>query len=108
MSPAIVYPDGNPGEAVLVDLHSVVNGTHDGKPTQFALKAIMIKHLRAGEILEIDGAIYPKPCQLGAFEKWKVADPMSRGIYPAAAAALLKMPLGYKTAVAPGEDFKGG
>lgn len=106
MNPAIVYPDGNPGEAVLVDLHSIVNGTHDGKPTQFALKAIIIKHLRAGEILETGGAIYPKPCQLGSFAKWRVADPRSRGIYPDASAALLKMPLGYKTSVEPGEDFK--
>ena len=107
MNPQIVHPEGNPGESYLIDMHSVVTGTMpNGKRSQIALHAVAIKHLRAGEIVVIDGCVYPRPCQLAAWDEMTVRDPLWRGIYPDAAAAILSMSHGMKTSVEPGKDFK--
>lgn len=109
MYPAIVHPPGQPENAYLVDLHSVANAEGPaGKPAQLALHAVNIGSLRAGEItIDPDtGHVRPAPCILASWEAFEVKDPLWRGIYPDAAEAMLRMPLGLKTDIAPGKDFK--
>jgi hypothetical protein len=115
MIPAIVHPQGKPGEAFLIDLHATAfvkrpQGVKlpPGMIAGFALKAVRIKHLRAGEMANIEGTSYPAPCQVIATSAWVVNDPMSRGIYPDAAIALLTINHGIENAVAPLGDFKMG
>lgn len=115
MRPAIVHPPGNECEAYLIDLHSTVFSPsvqgHDlppGKLAQIALKAVAIKHLKAGEIATMDGHVYPRPCQLVAMAEFVVRDPLWRGIYPDAARAILGIDHGVETAVSPGGKFKAG
>ena len=107
MKPAIVHPEGNPSQAYLVDLHSVVHGDK-GEHHRAYLRAVEIRHLRAGELLAIDGEIFPKPCQLEQLEKMVLLEPGARGIHPDAAAALLSMPLGHKVAIILGKPVELG
>lgn len=98
MKPVIVHPEGVPEDAYLIDLHSVMLHDHPkaaekGMLGQIALKAIAIKHLRAGQLERIDGRIYPCPTQLKAWAAMPTKPPMWRGIFPDAASALLSMPL---------------
>jgi hypothetical protein len=107
MNAHIVHPEGNESQAYLIDAHSVVLAPFKkGKLSQVAMKAIDIRGLRAGEIQEIDGKIYPRPCQLVAQSEFTVRDILWRGIYPDAAAALLSQPHGMKTEVSPGKALK--
>lgn len=115
MKPAIFHPPGKPGEAVLIDLHSVVytrdvqgHALPPGKAASIALRGVAMKHLRAGEFAPIDGEIYPMPCQVAALTGWQEKQLLWRGIYPDAARALLSMPLGFECRVSPGEDFRMG
>lgn len=110
-----MHPKENPDEAFLIDLHATAYSKKvqnvalpKGKAAQIALKAISIKHLRAGEVFIVEDITYPTPCQVVATSSWTVNLPMSRGIYPDAAEALLAMNHGLENRVAPGEDFKGG
>jgi hypothetical protein len=112
MKPVIVHPQGDPGNACLIDLHASVytksvQGINlpPGKVAQASLKAVAIKHLRAGEIATLGGITYPSPCHVVATSVWAINNPMSRGIYPDAAEALLTMNHGLKAAVAPMGDF---
>lgn len=71
-----------------------------------ALKAVAVKHLRAGELATIGTQIYPRPCQAVATSIWVVNNPMTRGIYPDAAVALLEMNHGLNMTVTPRTNFK--
>lgn len=98
MNPVIVHPKGVPGDAYLIDLDSVIQSTDPrstapGNRCQIALRAIAIRHLRAGSLERIDGRVYPCPTQLRSWEDMPTNSPMSRGIFPDAAEALLSMPL---------------
>jgi hypothetical protein len=98
MKPVIVHPQNVPERACLIDLDSVISSTDPrstakGKRCHIALRAIDIRHLRAGSLEEIDGRIFPCPTQHVAWERMVVNNPMSRGIFPDAADALLSMPL---------------
>jgi len=107
--PIIVHPDGNPDQSFLVDRASVVgvaNNGYNNKLSAVALHAIDIVNLRAGQFAGIDGYTYPRRCQLVAYGEMTVRDPLWRGIFPDAAAALLTMPLGFKTEVSPGRVLK--
>jgi hypothetical protein len=109
MNPVIVHPQGNPSRAYLIDKHAVVTGTMpNGKQGRICLCAIDIRHLRAGEMAAIDGHIYPRPCQLAAWEGFTEHGPLWRGIYPDACRALLTLSHGMKTEVTPGRDFVAG
>ncbi len=109
MRPAIVHLKDQSENAFLVDLHSTVRySLGKGKSGELALRAIAIKHLRAGEIILMDDGemLFPRPTQHESGDgKYIVQPPMFRGFHDDAAIALLSMPLGYKTAAAPGEDF---
>jgi hypothetical protein len=107
MNPIIVHPERNESQAYLIDTHSVVLAPFKkGKLSNVALKAIDMRGLRAGEIQEIDGEIYPRPCQLVTHAEFTVRNILWRGIYPDAAAALLSQPHGMKTAITPGKALK--
>jgi hypothetical protein len=109
MKPAIVHPRNNKAEAFLIDLHAIVKvepcAEANGNASQLALKAVALKNLHAGEIKMFGDEIHPRPIQLAGWQKMTKQTPMFRGIFPDAAAALLAMPHGYKTEVAPGGDF---
>jgi hypothetical protein len=95
MNPAIVHPKGKPACSFLIDLQCTMHANEKGakRSSHLALRAIDIRHLRAGEVEMIDGKIYPRPCQLVAAHEFEMKDPMWRGIFPDAAAALLSVPM---------------
>jgi hypothetical protein len=107
MRPAIVHPEGNTSQAYLVDLHAVVHGDKAKHHCAY-LRAIEIRHLRAGELLAIDGEIFPKPCQLEQYQQMARIEPQARGIHADAAAALLSMPLGHKMEITLGKPVELG
>jgi hypothetical protein len=103
MNAVIVHPEGNPARSYLIDKHALVHApAPNGKPAHVGLVAIDIRHLKAGELVAIDGHIYPRPCQLVGWEKFTEHDPLWRGIYPDACRALLDAGRVFKTAVEPG------
>jgi hypothetical protein len=106
--PVILEAIGNPAAAWLVDFHSVTWGANGpgNKPCRVFLKAIEIRHLRAGQIEAVDGVMrFPWPCQLIQSKEMKQCDPGTRGIHPDAAAALLSMPLGHQTTITLGKTL---
>jgi hypothetical protein len=109
MKPVIVHPRGNKAEVFLIDLHAVANveacAEMNGNASQLALKAISLKNLQAGEFRMFGDQIFPRPVQLAAWQKMTIQNPLSRGILPDAAAALLAMPHGMKIEVSPGGSF---
>lgn len=111
MRPAIVYRDDTPGEAFLVDTHSVFLARHPEDQTKlcpYAATAVTIWDLKAGQgkaKLQVDVRTndpsdfvirnskieFPMPCSYLALMEHKMVSPLARGIYLDAAVALLKL-----------------
>lgn len=98
MNPVIVYPQGSPARAYLIDKAAVVMGTMpNGKLGQICLNAIDIRHLQAGQFSNIEGRQFPTFCQYAAYGAHTELDPLARGIWPDAAKAILSLENGLRT-----------